>query len=541
MGNCGKSATVSREQDLLMHSLKGISQYTARAAKLGKTDDEIDRFQLDAAFATLTNVNFDQERFVGFLKEADSTIRKAEKLYAAACLARGVKPEKVEGPATWRLQHSDLDGLVEEARQAGDILDRRAAHGADVVGMQEMILYGLKGVMAYADHARRLGRESPEVYAELRDSLAFLGDNASASMEKLAEEAMKVGSTTLKVLQLLSDGHSGRYGHPVPVRVPTNPRPGKAILISGHDMVDLEALLKQTEGKGIDVYTHGEMLPGHGYPGLKKYKHLYGNFGGAWQLQQLEFSQFKGPIIMTSNCILEPRKSYKDRIYTTNATGFPGVKHLEGMDFSGVIAQALSMEGFTAAPKNDHSVLTGFGHNAVLGVADKVVAAVKSGAIKHFFLVGGCDGAEGERNYFKEVATQAPKDTVILTLACGKYRFNKLQDEFGEIGGIPRMLDMGQCNDAYSAVQVALALQGAFGLKSINDLPLSFVVSWFEQKAVAVLLALLKLNVQNIRLGPKMPAFASPAMVGFLQQNFGLKMIGDVQTDIKNMMAKDKQ
>jgi hydroxylamine reductase len=278
------------------------------------------------------------------------------------------------------------------------------------------------------------------------------------------------------------------------------------------------------------------MLPGHGYPELKKYKHLYGNFGGAWQLQQMEFSQFKGPILMTSNCILEPRKSYRHRIYTTNAAGFPGVAHLATNDFSTVIEQALSMDGFTAPQKSDHTVLTGFGHNAVLGVADKVVGAVKSGDIKHFFLVGGCDGAEGERNYFKEIAEEAPKDSVILTLACGKYRFNKMQKEFGDIGGIPRLLDMGQCNDAYSAVQVAVALQNAFGMQSVNDLPLSFVVSWFEQKAVAVLLALLKLNIQHIRLGPKLPAFATPAMVEILQKNFQLKIIDNVETDMKNML-----
>ena len=532
VGMCGKSPIVSREQDLLMHALKGISQITSEAAKLGKTDAEVDAFSLDAAFATLTNVNFDEARFVGYLQDADKMIRRAQALYDSA----GGK-EILTGPAQWRLQSSTAIDMAAEAKAIGDIPSRTAEQGPDVVGMQELILYGLKGEMAYADHARKMGKESPEVYAEIRDSLAFLARDPS-DINELVSEALKVGGTTLKVLELLSEAHTGRYGHPEPTTVPTQPRAGKAICVSGHDMPDLEALLEQTKGKGIDIYTHGEMLPGHGYPALKKHKHLYGNYGGAWQLQQMEFGLFKGPILMTSNCILEPRKSYRDRIYTTNAAGFPGVKHLKTNDFSAVIEQALSMDGFPE-PKvpSTHTLTTGFGHNAVLAVADKVVAAVKSGDIGHFFLVGGCDGAEGERNYFKEIATSAPADSIILTLACGKFRFNKQQAEFGDIGGIPRLLDMGQCNDAYSAVQVAFALQKAFDLKSVNDLPLSFVVSWFEQKAVAVLLALLRLDIQNIRLGPKLPAFATPAIVEILQKNFQLKIIGDVKEDMKNMLA----
>lgn len=287
VGNCGKTATVSREQDLLIHSLKGLSQYTSRASKLGASDPEIDHFSLEAAFSTLTNVNFDEQRFVTYLKDADRLIRKAEKLYVDACRKAGQTPEKLKGPAEWRLAHEDVARIVEQAHEAGDILDRKAQYGDDVVGMQEMIMYGLKGLMAYAEHAKHLGRENPEVYAEIRDSLAFLGDNPTAPMPRLIEEALKVGGTTLKVMEMLSNAHTNRYGHPVPTRVPTNPRPGKAILVSGHDLVDLEALLIQTEGKGIDVYSHGEILPAHGYPGLKKYKHFYGHYGGAWQLQQV--------------------------------------------------------------------------------------------------------------------------------------------------------------------------------------------------------------------------------------------------------------
>jgi hydroxylamine reductase len=391
--------------------------------------------------------------------------------------------------------------------------------------------------MAYTDHAYRLGFENPQIYADIRQSLRVLGDNHVRNVDGLVAEALKVGELTIRVLEMLSTAHTNTYGNPKPTQVPTYQRPGKAILISGHDLRDLEELLKQTAGKGIDIYTHGEMLPAHGYPGLKeKYPHLFGNFGGAWMLQQMEFPQFKGPIVLTSNCLLEPRKSYKDRVYTMNSVGFPGVKHLSKPNFSSVIEQALSMEGFTKEPAKKTHVMTGFGHAAVLGVADKIVDAVKSGAIKHFFLVGGCDGAEGERSYYRDIAQQAPKDSVVLTLGCGKYRFNNFQEQFGDIGGIPRLLDMGQCNDSYSAVVVALALQKAFGAQSVNDLPLSFAVSWFEQKAVAVLLALLKLNVKRIRLGPKPPAFVTPNMLDLLVKNFDLRLVGNASEDLKNML-----
>lgn len=523
---------------MLLHAVKGISQWTGRAVDLGSTSTtDIDRWALEATFATVTNVNFDSDRHVDLLKQADRHIVAAKELYEKAVQAKGGKPEKLGGAATWRLEHTDAASIVKDADEFG--IAPRWAEDKDVTGMQELIMYGLKGLMAYADHARRLGHEDPTIYGDIRQSLRMLGDNEVRDIPSLVAEALKVGDLTVRVLALLSNAHTSRYGHPKPVQVPTYTRPGKAILVSGHDLRDLEELLKQIEKKGakIDVYTHGEMLPAHGYPGLKeKYPNLFGNFGGAWMLQQMEFPQFKGPIVLTSNCLLEPRKSYKDRVYTMNSVGFPGVKHLSTPDFSKVIEQALSMEGFTKEPLKKTHVMTGFGHNAVLGVADKIVDAVKGGAIKHFFVVGGCDGAEGERSYFRDVAQGAPKDSVVLTLGCGKYRFNGAQEQFGDIGGIPRLLDMGQCNDAYSAVVVALALQKAFGAKTLNDLPLSFAVSWFEQKAVAVLLALLKLDVKRIRLGPKAPAFVTPNMLDLLVKNFDLKIVGNASEDLNNML-----
>jgi hydroxylamine reductase len=520
----------------------GISQFTSRAAALGVENSKLDTFTIDCMFATLTNVNFDDARFVSLLQKADQLIVDAKAMYEKACRDKGVKPEILSGPATWRLpkNNASADDLVKQAKEKGDLIDRQQRHGEDVAGLQSMLLFGLRGVMAYADHAKMLGKTSSEVFASLRDSMRFLGDNEiknSASVEQLVQELMKVGETTISTLAMLDGAHTSNFGSPVPTVVETAPRKGKAILISGHDLADLEALLRQTEGTGINVYTHGEMLPGHGYPLLKKYPHLAGNYGGAWQNQQVQFAQFKGPIIMTSNCIIEPRKSYKGRIYTTNAAGWPGVTHVLNKDFSAVIAQAKSMEGFTEEPSQaakDTTLLTGFGHAAVLSHADTIVNAVKGGLIKRFFVVGGCDGAEAERSYFKDVATSVPKDSMILTMGCGKYRFNS--SNFGDIGGIPRLLDVGQCNDSYGAVVIALALQKAFGLKSVNDLPISYAISWFEQKAVAVLLAMLKLNIQNIRLGPKAPAFVTPSMYKLLQDNFKLSITGDVQKDMSLML-----
>ena len=384
---------------------------------------------------------------------------------------------------------------------------------------------------AYADHAQILGQEDDTVYSFIHETLNTLAQG-NHTAEALLPLALKVGEVNLKVMEMLDRAHTSTYGDPEPTPVRITPVKGKAILVSGHDLKDLEELLKQTEGKGIHIYTHGEMLPAHGYPKLKKYKHLIGNYGGAWQDQRREFDEFPGAILMTTNCIQKPKGSYERRIFTCGEAGWPGVKHIEDRDFTPVITAAQQAEGFTEDGE-EKTILVGFGHNAVMGVADKVVEAVKAGRIKHFFLIGGCDGAKPGRNYFTELAEAVPDDCVILTLACGKYRFNKL--DFGEIGGIPRLLDIGQCNDSYSAIQIAVALAKAFDC-GVNDLPLSLVISWFEQKAVAILLTLLHLGITNIRLGPSLPAFVSPNILNVLVEKFEIKPIGAVQEDLAAML-----
>jgi hydroxylamine reductase len=399
--------------------------------------------------------------------------------------------------------------------------------------LQELLLYGIKGAAAYADHALVLGHESAAAYAYFSEALSYLAEE-TPTVDRLLALNLQCGAVNLEVMAVLDTAHTTAYGHPVPTPVRIEPLKGKAILISGHDLKDLEELLKQTEGKGINIYTHGEMLPAHGYPGLKKYPHLVGNYGGAWQDQKDEFRKFPGAILMTTNCIQEPHESYQRQIFTSGHVGWPGVTHIADRNFAPVIQAALAAPGFTAdGPAK--TILVGFGHNAVLGVADQVVTAVKSGAIKHFFLVGGCDGARTGRDYYTEFAESVPKDCVILTLACGKYRFNKL--EFGTIGGIPRLLDIGQCNDAYSAIQIAVALSKAFNC-GVNDLPLSLVLSWYEQKAVAILLTLLHLGIKNIRLGPTLPAFVTPAVLNVLVEKFNLMPIQTVEADLGAMLGQ---
>jgi hydroxylamine reductase len=382
------------------------------------------------------------------------------------------------------------------------------------------VLFGIKGICAYADHAQILGQEDDKVYAFVHEAFAKMLDG-NLTLNDWVGLTLKTGEINLRTMELLDAANTGTYGHPVPTKVPLGAMKGKAILVSGHDLKDLEEILKQTEGKGIYVYTHGEMLPTHGYPELKKYSHFYGHFGTAWQNQIKEFGQFPGPILMTTNCIQKPQGSYHENIYTTGLVGWPGVKHIAGRDFTPVIQKALEMPGFTENT-NGKSVMCGFGHNAVMGVADKVIDAVKSGAIKHFFLVAGCDGAKPGRNYYTQFVEQAPKDTVILTLACGKFRF--FDKDLGDIGGIPRLLDIGQCNDAYSAIQIAVALSKAFGV-GVNDLPLSMILSWYEQKACAILLTLLHLGIKNIRLGPTLPAFLTPNVLDVLVKNFNIMPI----------------
>jgi hydroxylamine reductase len=406
--------------------------------------------------------------------------------------------------------------------------------GNDIAGLQELVLYGLKGAAAYADHALILGHDNPGIFATFHEALNFLTTDKPTT-DQLLGWALKVGELNFRVMELLDAANTGAYGHPEPTQVRITPVKGKAILVSGHDLKDLAELLKQTEGKGINIYTHGEMLPCHGYPGLKKYKHLVGNYGGAWQDQRKEFDSFPGAILMTTNCIQKPHDNYMGRIFTSGLVAWPGVKHIgAARNFSPVIEAALAAPGFSEDVIPEKSITVGFGHNAVLSVADKVISGVKNGAIRHFFLVGGCDGAKTGRNYYTDFAKQVPKDCVILTLACGKYRFNKL--DFGAIDGIPRLLDIGQCNDAYSAVQIAVALANAFGC-GVNDLPLSIILSWYEQKAVAILLTLLHLGIKNIRLGPSLPAFVTPPVLNVLAEKFNIAPVGTPEADLQAILG----
>ena len=407
-----------------------------------------------------------------------------------------------------------------------------AKYGVDEASLREVITYGLKGAAAYADHAHVLGKEDPAVYGTFHEALELLTQDR-VPLDTLLAWTLKVGELNLRCMELLDAANTGAYGHPEPTKVRVTPVRGKAIVVSGHDLRDLEALLEQTSGKGINVYTHGEMLPAHGYPGLRKHKHLVGNYGGAWQDQVREFDAFPGAILMTTNCIQRPRDSYRGRIFTSGLVAFPGVRHVTRDDLSPVIEAALAAPGF-AADEPEKTITVGFGHHAVLGVAGAVVDAVKSGKIRHFFLIGGCDGAKPGRDYFTRFAESVPKDCVILTLACGKYRFNKL--DFGDIGGIPRLLDVGQCNDAYSAVKIAGALAEAFGV-GVNDLPLSLIVSWYEQKAVAVLLTLLHLGIRGIRLGPSLPASLSPNALAVLVEKFDIRPIATPAQDLEAILG----
>jgi hydroxylamine reductase len=530
-GVCGKNAQTASLQDLLVHATKGISMYAHRAAELGKRDPEIDVFVAEALFTTVTNVDFDPLRLQETLRKASKIRDKAKLLYEKACVEIDKAPEVLSGPAAWDLV-DDLDGMIEQG-DAVSILGRRVLIGEDRSGLQELILYGLKGTASYLDHAQVLGKDDPELYLTLHETLDFLTQEDPA-LDDLVGWALKVGELNLKVMALLDAANTDAYGHPEPTAVRITPVKGKAILVSGHDLKDLEMLLKQTEGKGINVYTHGEMLPCLAYPGLKKYKHLVGNYGGAWQDQRKEFEAFPGSILMTTNCIQKPKEEYQARIFTTGLVAWPDVTHIgSDKDFSIVIEAALAAPGFVN-DEPEKTIMIGFARNAVLGVADKVIEAVKGGAIRHFFLVGGCDGAKPGRNYYTDFAQQVPDDCVILTLACGKFRFNKL--EFGDIGGIPRLLDVGQCNDAYSAIQIALALAEAFDCE-VNELPLSMILSWYEQKAVTILLTLLYLGIKDIRLGPTLPAFVTPAVLQVLVDNFNIMPITTPEEDLKTILG----
>lgn len=528
---CGKDETTAVLQDLLVHAVKGIAQYARRARLLGAKDNAIDVFIIEALFTTVTNVNFDPLRMQNWLIRAGKMMERAKRLYHDACAKNGISPEQLNGASKWTPAPT-IDGLVKQGEEVS-ILTRKNRLGDDIAGLQELLLYGIKGASAYAEHARILGRESDEVYSFFLEALDYL-NNENPTVEKLFALCLRCGEINLKVMEMLDSAHTSAYGNPVPTKVRITPVKGKAILVSGHDLKDLEELLKQTEGKGINIYTHGEMLPAHGYPKLKAYKHLVGNYGGAWQDQKDEFARFPGAILMTTNCIQEPQPSYKHRIFTSGLVAWSGVRHISNRDFTPLIEAALAEQGFLEDGEEQY-IMTGFGHNAVLSVADKVIEAIKKGEIKRFFLIGGCDGARPGRNYYTEFAQSVPKDCVILTLACGKYRFNKL--DFGTInGGLPRLLDIGQCNDAYSAIKIATALANAFKC-GVNDLPLSLILSWYEQKAVAILLTLLYLGIKNIRLGPTLPAFISPNILNVLVKNFNLKPISAPEKDLAEILS----
>jgi hydroxylamine reductase len=524
-GVCGKQPEVASLQDLLIYALKGLSLYAIEGRKVGIQDRIINVFTVQALVSTLTNVNFDPERFVKLITRCvqlrDDLKEKVEKVKG--------KVDLFEGPATFKPEKS-LEGLTSQGKEVG--LKSDSSINPDILSLQHTLLFGLKGVSAYADHAQILGQEDDRVYCFIHEGLAATL-RKDLSLNDWVQLVLKCGEINLRAMELLDAGNTRAYGHPVPTKVPLGVKKGKAILVSGHDLKDLEELLEQTEGKGIYVYTHGEMLPTHGYPALKKYPHFYGHYGTAWQNQVREFAEFPGAILMTTNCIQKPRDSYKDNIFTSGTVGMPGLTHITGRDFKLVIDRALALPGFSA-DVNGRSVMVGFARNSVIGVAGKVIEGVKSKAIRHFFLVAGCDGAKPGRNYYTEFVEKAPKNTVVLTLACGKFRF--FDKELGDIGGIPRLLDIGQCNDAYSAIQIALALSKAFSV-GVNDLPLSMVLSWYEQKAMAILLTLLHLGIKHIRLGPSLPAFLSPAVLDTLVKTFDLKMITTPDQDLKSILG----
>lgn len=527
-GVCGKTPEIANLQDLLIYQLKGISCYAKEILdKGGNIDQEVVKFVENGLFTTLTNVNFDPEVHINLLKKSQKIKEKLRKI-----APKGEYPEH----AIYNLSDSK-DEMLKDAIKAGIMYDDSLDQ--DIRSLRSTILYGLKGIAAYGHQARFINFIDKEV-----DNFYFKAleatTNDKLSSEDLIELTMKTGNIAIAVMKLLDDANTSKYKNPTPHKVNVTLKKGPFIIVSGHDLRDLEMLLEQSEGKGINIYTHGEMLPAHGYDGLKKYKHLVGNFGSAWQNQQKEFDDIPGCILMTTNCLMQPRESYKDRIYSTSVVGWEGIKHIKAdedgyKDFSEIINKALELGGYDE-DEECKEILVGFGHKATLSNAEKIVSAVNEGNIKHFFVIGGCDGARPGRNYYTDFAKLVPKDCIILTLACGKYRFNKL--EFGEVAGLPRLLDIGQCNDLYSAVKIATSLADAFDT-NVNSLPLSIILSWYEQKAVADLLALLALGIRGIYLGPSLPAFLSPNVLQYLVDNFDLKPISTPDEDLKSCLRQN--
>lgn len=523
-GVCGKNSKVAALQDLLIYSLKGLSYLALIAQKNNIDTSDIELLVFETLFATITNVDFSEEEIASLIKKTC----KARDELKTKIETQNIKLDNLPDAAIFNLS-STIKEMVEQGHTR-NIIDKMETN-PDLQSLKNTLLYGIKGIAAYADHAIILGQEDPAIYTFLTKTLANML-RYDLSLDEWLTLLMECGTINLRVMELLDKAHTSHYGNPVPTTVPLGAKKGKAILISGHDLHDLELLLKQTIGKDIAIYTHGEMLPAHGYPELKKYKHLYGHYGTAWQNQHQEFSDFPGAILMTTNCIQEPLNSYKDRIFTTGLVAWPSVAHIigdkNGKDFSPIIDKAISLPGFLEDTDKD-SVMAGFAHNAVLGVADKIIDCVKQQKIRHFFLVAGCDGAKPGRNYYTEFVEKVPGDCVVLTLACGKFRF--FDKKLGNIEGIPRLLDIGQCNDAYSAIQIAIALAKAFNC-TVNELPLSMILSWYEQKAVAILLTLLSLGIKNIRLGPTLPAFISPNVLKVLVEKFNIQPITTPDADL---------
>lgn len=521
-GACGKSPEVDALQDLLVHCLRGLSQVALQAKSLGIACRNTDEFTCEMLFSTLTNVNFAAADFVTFINRAIA-LRESLKLQIQAT------GNKVVASSIARFQPSSE---LKQQIQAGKDLEfefiSQSAKNVDIFSLKLTVLYGLKGVAAYAFHALELNQHDEDLYIFCHQVLAEI-DSQDKSLQDWLDLALKVGQMNLKAMELLDAGNTQIFGHPIPTSVTLGTRIGKAILVSGHDLLALKAILEQTANTEIKVYTHGELLPAHGYPLLKQtYPHLYGHYGTAWQNQTHEFESFPGAIVMTTNCLMPPHESYNDRVFTLGPVGYPGLQHISIQDISPIIQKALELPGFEQECDRG-TVTTGFARHAVLGVADTVINAVKQGKIRHFFLVGGCDGAKPGRNYYSQLVENIPDDCVVLTLGCGKFRF--FDQNFGNIDGIPRLLDVGQCNDAYSAIQIAVALANAFDV-NVNQLPLSLVLSWYEQKAIAVLLTLLYLGIQNIRIGPTLPAFFTPNVVKLLSEKFNLKLITTPEQDL---------
>lgn len=528
LGVCGKTPEIANLQDLLIFQIKGISCYAKVLVEKGeRLDKTIVSFIEKVLFTTLTNVNFDANAHVEMLRESQ---RIKEELRE-----RVGEIKNQTAHATYNLPETKAE-MLKDAPLAGIMYEDL---DPDIRSLRQTIIYGLKGISAYGHQARELGYYSDQVDDFYILALEAVTDD-NLSVEEYIRYTMRTGEMAIEVMKKLDEANCSIYQNPTPHKVNVHIKKGPFIIVSGHDLKDLEMVLEQTKGKGINVYTHGEMIPCHGYPSLKKYPHLVGNFGGAWQDQQKEFDDIPGCILMTTNCLMKPRDSYKDRIYSTNVVGWDGVKHIHKnekgeKDFSEMIQKALELGGFDE-DQEPHEILVGFGHHTTLSYADKIVEAVKSGKLRHFFLIGGCDGARPGRNYYTEFAKMVPQDCIIMTLACGKYRFNKL--EFGEIDGLPRLLDIGQCNDVYSAIRIATCLADAFGT-DVNGLPLSLIVSWYEQKAVADLLALLSLGIKNIYLGPSLPAFFSPNVLQYLVDTFGIQQISNAEDDIKTCLKQN--